>query len=147
MSTDVCAERSIGRPSGEVAAHAMDPANDLTWIGGLREAEVLTDGPVGPGTRVRRVAGFLGRKIEYVNEIVEHDPPRRLVMRSVKAPFPMTVTYEFESADGGAATRASVRVQGDAGGFYRLAAPLLSAQVRRSVAADLRRLKEHLELG
>jgi hypothetical protein len=64
-------------------------------------------------------------------------------MRSVEAPFPMTVTYEFEDADGG--TRARIRTQGDAGGFYRLAAPILSLAVRRAIEKDLANVKKALE--
>jgi hypothetical protein len=64
-------------------------------------------------------------------------------MRSVKSPFPMVVTYAFEDASGG--TRASVRVQGDPSALYRLAGPLMSRQVRRSVQGDLERLRGILE--
>jgi uncharacterized membrane protein len=143
MSTNVEAETTIRRDREKVAAYAMDPRNDRSWIGGLTEVKVLTDGPVREGTRVERVAQFLGKRIEYVNEIVDHVPPKRLVMRSVKAPFPMTVSYEFSPVNGG--TRVRIRVAGDAGGFYRLAGPLLSRSVKRSVTADLARLKSVLE--
>jgi hypothetical protein len=139
----VATETLIARPRAEVAGYAMDPANDRAWIGALTAVRVLTAGPVGVGTRVERVAQFLGRRMEYVNEIVECAPPELLVMRSVKAPFPMTVRYEFEEAGGG--TRVRIRAEGDASGFYRLAGPLLAAAVRRSIAADLARLKHILE--
>jgi hypothetical protein len=64
-------------------------------------------------------------------------------MRSVKAPFPMTITYEFEDAPAG--TVARIRAEGDAAGFYRLAIPLLSAATRRGIEKDLDTLKELLE--
>jgi uncharacterized protein YndB with AHSA1/START domain len=143
MSVDVIVETHIARPREEVAAFAMDPANDRRWIGALSEVNKLTDGPVGPGTRVERVASFLGRRIVYVNEIVEHAPPERLAMRSVKAPFPMTVVYEFEPADRG--TLARIRAGGDARGFYGIAGPLLERMVRRGIARDLAALKRLLE--
>jgi uncharacterized membrane protein len=142
--TDVTVEQRIDAATERVAAYAMDPANDATWIGALSEVNVLSEGPVGTGTRVERVASFLGKRIEYVNEIEEYEPPRRLHMRSVKAPFPMTVTYEFEPAAGGA-TLMRIATGGDTTGFYKLAGPLLERQVRRGVASDLRRLKEILE--
>jgi Polyketide cyclase / dehydrase and lipid transport len=142
--TDVTVEQRIAAEPERVAAYAMDPANDTSWIGALTEANVLTEGPVGVGTRVERVASFLGKRIEYINEVEEYDPPRRLHMRSVKAPFPMTVTYEFEPAPGGD-TLMRITTGGDASGFYALAGPLLSRQVRRGVARDLERLKEILE--
>jgi uncharacterized membrane protein len=143
MSIDVTIDEWIDRPRAEVFAYACDPAHDTTWIGALTEATVLTEPPFGVGSRVRRVAGFLGRRIEYVNEVVEFETGRRLAMRSVKAPFPMTVVYEFE--DDGDGTRMRIRTGGDASGFYRIAGPLLARAVRKGVADDLRRLKQTLE--
>ena len=141
--TDVQVETIIRHPREEVAGYAMNPENDRTWIGALTEVNVLTDGPVGEGTRVERVAQFLGKRIEYVNEIVEYAPPARLRMQSVKAPFPMTVDYEFAETDGGTLVR--IRAGGNASGFYKLAGPLLDRAVRKGVARDLKRLKAIME--
>jgi uncharacterized membrane protein len=143
MSVDVTATATIDRPREEVAAYLRDPANDTSWIGGLRSARLLTPGPVGVGSQVERVAGFLGRRVHYVNEITELTA-NRLVMRSVRSPFPMRVTYSHRPTEAGA-TEVSVRVEGDAGRYYALLAPLLGVAVRRSITRDLRNLKRALE--
>jgi uncharacterized membrane protein len=143
MPVDVTATAAIGRPREEVAAYLRDPANDTSWIGGLRSARPLTPAPVAVGSQVERVASFLGRRVEYVNEIVELTADR-LVMRSVRSPFPMRVTYGHRQAGDGA-TEVSVRVEGDAGRHYALLAPLLGVAVRRSITRDLRNLKQALE--
>ena len=143
MPVDVTAPASIDRPREEVAAYLRDPANDTTWIGGLRSARLLTPAPVAVGSQVERVAGFLGRRVHYVNEVTELTGDR-LVMRSVRSPFPMRVTYGHRQAGEGT-TEVSVRVEGDAGRFYTLAAPLLGLAVRRSITRDLRNLKRALE--
>ena len=136
MSIDITAEVHVDRDPAAVAAYMTDPANDPQWIGGLREAELLGDGPVGVGCRVRRVAYFLGRRVEYVNEVLALDDSH-LDMRSVKAPFPMQISYRFDPApDGGTTVRNHVR-----GGGLRLLAPL----VRRNVQRDLERLRNTLE--
>jgi uncharacterized membrane protein len=142
--TDVVAETVVERPRADVAAYVTDWRNDPSWIGALREVRLETEGPLGVGSRVARVASFLGRRIEYVNEVAEYEPDARLVMRSVKAPFPMTVTYEFEDGGSGG-TRVRIRAQGDASGFYRLAGPLLDRAVARGIRGDLDRLKRVLE--
>jgi Polyketide cyclase / dehydrase and lipid transport len=144
MSVDVTVEQRIARDRETVARFAMDPANDTRWIGALRSVRVLTDGPVGPGTQVERVAGFLGRRIEYVNEITALEPGRRLAMRSVRAPFPMAVEYAFEDAGDGA-TLARICAGGDTGRYYALAGPMLSLMVRRGIARDLKALKRALD--
>jgi uncharacterized membrane protein len=143
MTTDVEVETIVERPRPEVARYAMDWRNDREWIGALSDVRLVTGEPFGVGSQVARVASFLGKRIEYVNEVVELDPGARLVMRSVKAPFPMTVVYEFE--DAGERTRMRIRTQGDASGFYRVAGPMLGRAVRRGVERDLRRLKQVLE--
>lgn len=143
MSTDVQVETIVERPRADVARYAMDWRNDREWIGALSDVRLVTGEPFGVGSQVARVASFLRKRIEYVNEVVELDPGARLVMRSVKAPFPMTVVYEFE--DAGEGTRMRIRTHGDASGFYRVAGPMLSRAVRRGVERDLRRLKQVLE--
>ena len=136
MSVDITARVHIARDPAAVAAYMTDPANDPRWIGGLREAELLGEPPIAVGSRVRRVAYFLGRRVEYVNEVLALDATQ-LDMRSVQAPFPMHITYRFEpAADGG--TDVSNRVRG---GGPRLLAPL----VRRNVQRDLERLRDQLE--
>lgn len=142
MSIDVRAETTIGRTPSEVAAFAMDPTHDPEWIGGIREARPLTELPVREGTRVERVAYFLGKRIEYVLEVVEHRPDALLRMESVAGPFPMKVTYGF--APDGQGTRASIRVQGDSRGFFKLWSPLMAMMVRRNIGKDLRRLAKIL---
>jgi uncharacterized membrane protein len=143
MAVDVTATGTIHRPREQVAAYLRDPANDTTWIGGIRSARLLTPRPVTVGSQVERVASFLGRRVQYVNQITELTADR-LAMRSVRSPFPMRVTYRHRDA-GDSTTEVSVRVEGDAGRFYALLAPLLGRAVRRSIARDLRNLKRVLE--
>ena len=145
MAIDTRAVITVARSRDEVAAYLRDPANDPSWIGGLRSARLVTEPPVAVGSQVERVASFLGRRIEYVNEITDLTGTR-LAMRSVRSPFPMRVTYGFDDA-GDAATEVSVRVEGDASRLYRLADPLLALLVRRSVQRDLRTLRKVLEDG
>ncbi len=143
MSLDVTTDLVIDRPRHVVAAYVIDPAHDPIWIGGIKEAEMLTPPPVAEGTHVRRIATFLGRRIEYVLEIARLEPDTEVAMRSVKSPFPMTVTYLFTDAPGG--TKMTIGVTGEPDGVYRLGGPLMAGGVRRSIAGDLKRLKGLLE--
>lgn len=145
MSIDVWSGAvDIERPPDTVTRYAFDPDNDPAWIGGIRTARLETERPVQVGSRVRRLATFLGRRIPYVMEVTELVPGRRMAMHAIESPFPMDVTYEFEPA-GSRRTRARIRVAGSPAGYIRLAAPLVPWMVRRSVTADLRRLKQRVE--
>lgn len=143
MSIDVLETIAIDRPRADVAGYAIDPANDTKWIGGIEQVQWVTEPPLQVGSRVRRQARFLGRSIDYVLEVTDLAPGTQVVMRSVQAPFPMVVTYTFETD--GSLTRAGVRIQGGAGPVFLLISPLMSWQVRRSLRGDLRRLKDTME--
>ena len=143
MAIDVRAEIIVARPRDDVTAYVMDPENDPVWISGIKHASMLTKPPLGKGTREERIASFLGKRIEYVLEVEEHDPDALLEMRSVKGPFPMRVTYAFEEAGDGTLVR--IRVRGESGGFYSLAGPLMSRAVKRNITGDLAALKRLME--
>jgi hypothetical protein len=78
-----------------------------------------------------------------VLEVVEHVPGSLLRMKSIRAPLPMDVTYEF--GDAGDETEVSIRVRGGPSGLKGLANPLMAPMVRRSLSADLRNLRAHFE--
>ncbi len=84
---------------------------------------------------------FAGRTFTYRYETVAREDDRSVELR-VENPFPMHVTYLLEDVPGG--TRASIHARGDAGGFFRLAGPLLNAMVRRNIRGDLRSLSRCL---
>jgi len=67
-----------------------------------------------------------------------------MVMESIKSPFPMHVTYQFDALDSGT-TRAAIRVRGTARTFYGLADVLMVPMVKRNPHNDLRRLKALME--
>jgi hypothetical protein len=63
-------------------------------------------------------------------------------MRSVKAPFPMEITYSFDDASEGTLVRNHVR---GGGGLFSLGSPLFAPMVRRNVQKDLNRMRDRLE--
>ena len=93
MAFDVRVEAHIARPPDDVASYMFDPSHDPEWITGIEQVDPPA-APVGVGTETHRLARFMGRRIDYVLNVVEHVPNRRLVMESVQAPFrsPATAT-------------------------------------------------------
>ncbi len=144
MAIDVTAEVYIARSTGDVAAYVVNPENDAIWIGGIKSARMLTDPPVGGGTRVARVASFMGKRIEYTPEVVAYEANSLLTMKTDKT-FDMLISYEFEDSEDGTIVR--IRIQGGGSGFFKLAAPLLGPAVKRNIKGDLRNLKFILENG
>ena len=142
MPIDVTAETTIACPRSDVARFATDPDNDPTWISGIVEAKTVTEPPFGVGTKVARVAKFLGKRMHYTPEVVEYEPESLLAMRTDK-PFDMAITYRFE--DAGEGTRVVLRIQGEGSGFFKLLTPLLAGRVKKNIGRDLASLKRLME--
>jgi uncharacterized protein YndB with AHSA1/START domain len=143
---DVVTETVIGRPRARVAEFAGDPARAPEWYANIDSVEWRTDPPVAVGSRMDFVATFLRRRLAYTYEVVELVPGERLVMRTAQGPFPMETTYTWQDV-GTSSTRMTLGNRGRPRGFSVLAAPFLTAAVRRANRADLARLRELLERG
>ena len=146
MALDVTASLVIDVPPADVAKIQFDPTRDPEWIGGVDRIELVTPPPLAVGSQVRRIGGFLGRKIVWRMRVESLEPDRLVAMHALESPFPMDVDYQLEPADGGR-TRASIRIRGSGGSVYGLPGFLQAPMVRRSVQSDLRRLKRIVEAG
>jgi hypothetical protein len=144
MTVDVHTEVEIERPRDEVAAYAADPDNATAWYANIERVEWKTPRPVAMGSRIAFVARFLGRRLAYTYEIRELVAGQSLVMSTTEGPFPMETTYTWTEVGDGR-TRMTLRNRGEPTGFSKVAAPLMSAAMRRANEKDLRRLKRILE--
>jgi uncharacterized membrane protein len=144
MAVDVLTEIVIDRPLRQVAEYVGDPSNAPEWYTNIESVDWQTEPPAAVGSRMDFVAHFLGRRIAYTYEIVELVPDERLVMRTAQGPFPMETSYQW-SAPNDQSTHMTLRNRGEPSGFAGVAAPLMSAAIRRANQKDLSRLKALLE--
>jgi uncharacterized protein YndB with AHSA1/START domain len=133
----------IKRPVEEVFAYVDDLARMPEWINILAES-VPSESPTRVGTRVANRVHLLGRNFENTLEVVEHEPSRRVVLKTEK-PFAVTATYLFEPYEGGTGFTAVLEVQPGASAFFKLGEPILAGVGRRRFKGHLRRLKKRLE--
>ena len=92
MSIDVSCAVTIERDRPAVVAYVEDATHDTQWTRALRSVESLSPGPLVKGSRVKRTAAMMGRQMDYVTEVIEHQPGRRVAMATVSGPFPVLVT-------------------------------------------------------
>jgi hypothetical protein len=142
MLVDVRPAVLVRRQRADVAAFMFDPRNDLRWTGGITSSRPTQPGRLAEGATVERTARFLGRRFDYRYVVTRHEPDR-LVELKVDRPFPMLVRYELDDAAGG--TLVAIRASGKPGRFFGWATPLMERQVRKSITADLERLRTCLE--
>ena len=133
----------INRPIEEVFAFISNPENLPRWRAGTLEIKQDSSGPLGVGSIVRGRFTFLGRPFDGNLEIIAHEPHQRYGTRLVEGPFPLEARYTLEPAGHG--TQLTLVIEGEPGGFFKLAEPLVVSLAKRSYEADLHNLKEMLE--
>lgn len=135
----------IARPPQEVFDFLSKFDNIAVFDSSVTTSEQIGGGPVGMGTRGRGASKVMGRRFDWTVEVVEFDPPRRMVSRSVEGKLNFTVTFTLEPADGG--TRVTQRIDADSGLggiFGKIADPLVERAQGRTVRANLETLAEWL---
>jgi uncharacterized membrane protein len=136
----------IDRPPEDVFGFFSVRSNDPVWMASVVESEWLDAAtPMGVGRRGRMVMKAMGRR-EFVDEVTEYEPGRRIAHRSVSGPMEIHTACIAERA--GTGCRATVlyeprRLPG--GVLGTMTAPLTARIVRRNFRADLARLKDILE--
>jgi len=133
----------INRPVEEVFAFATNPANEPLWNTGMQESEITSEDPLGVGTKVRSVGRVLGRTVETTWEVSEYEVNRRKAVKSTSGPVPFEATSVFESVEGG--TKLTFTIQAEAGGIYRVIAPVIIRMGKGQTENSFANLKQLLE--
>jgi uncharacterized membrane protein len=143
----VVVELEINRPQGVVWEYMENAEHNPEWLQNMQTASWTTEPPIRVGSRYDQVARFLGKEVRTSFEVTRLEAGRRITISSLPgSSFPLTITRELEPL-GDEACRVAETAEGDAGGFYRLAEPLMRPLVRRNIKRAYERLKRLLETG
>jgi len=140
---DVITSIDIAAPLNQVTAYAMNQDNAPEWYTNIKSVEWLTPKPMSLGSKFAFIAHFLGRKLNYVYEVVELSEDQ-FVMKTADGPFPMETTYKFEGLNDNS-TRMTLRNRGTPSGFSKLLSPFLSTMMKKANKKDLSSIKIILE--
>ncbi|MED1863782.1 SRPBCC family protein [Fictibacillus nanhaiensis] len=141
---DVRTEISIDCPIEIVAHYAADPDHAPEWYDNIKAVEWVTEKPLQLGSKMAFIAFFLGRKLEYVYEVIEYVPGKKLVMRTANGPFPMETTYTWNTENVGV-TRMTLRNNGVPAGFSKMVTPFTALMMKKANKKDLLKIKQILE--
>ena len=132
----------IGRPVEDVFAYVTDSKNTQEWESGVEE-ELTSEGPMGIGSKGRRVETFMGRD-ESIWEVTEWKPGERWSAKFESDKFIGEGGLRTESTDSG--TRLTYRFEGRAKNpVFKLLMPFFMPMIRRKIKKDYQRLKGILE--
>lgn len=135
----------IERPQETVFEFSSDPSNVPRYSPSIVRYEPIDDGPLGKGSRVEGSIKVAGKRIDFEEEIVEFDPPRRFSARTIESPIPFRVTIWSDTVNDGTLLEWLTEADQFGGFFGKLAEPVVVGMCRRELKADLERLKHLIE--
>lgn len=147
MKPIVVAE-TIGAPPAAVFARMTGFEEAAGTIRAITRVEMLTEGPVGLGTRFKETRVMFGKEASEVMEVTEFEPPKRYVLGAESHGSRYRTELLFEPA--GAGTRVSMLFSAvpltlGAKIVWFLTKPFMSGMVTKACAGDLRDMKGALE--
>ena len=134
----------IDKPAADVFSFVSDFANDSKWQSGLVSSEKTSDGPIGVGTTGTYVQKFMGRDLKNETVITTYEPPKRFGQKSTSGPVQFELMCTLEEMGGG--THMTISMSGEPGGFFKVAEGMVKNELNKTLAGDLAKLKQMLEV-
>jgi uncharacterized membrane protein len=135
----------IDRRPDEVFAYVAELDRLSEWQEGIVSVRKEPAGPTKVGTRAIELRETPVGTREFVSDIVEYDPPRRLVARGLNGPVRPTETVTVEPLDEGTRTKITVGLELTGFGIGRVLVLLARRSARAHIPRENARLKAILE--
>jgi hypothetical protein len=107
-----------------------DPRNELEWNSGVSEAELISEGPIGKGSRFR----IKDSRGEHEVEITTYKRPNRLGFWAKDKS--MNVSIDFDIGYDGKATTMVGKFNAVGSGLMKFILPVLIPLIRRQIAKE-----------
>jgi hypothetical protein len=142
MAIKVHVSETIDRAPGDVFAVLADVQHHTDWARGPQRIENLSENPAQLGTTWTQISKLVGREVEIHARVDAYDAGREFGFQADK-PIPVHMRWQLEPA--GSGTTVNLTVEGEPGGFFGVATPLLRKALTDTVTSDLATLKKRLE--
>ena len=120
-----------------------NPTKDAEWRESAVSAEWTSDPPHGVGSTIKSLDKLLGREVASTQEVTAWDSPSRYGLKGASGPMSFEFTVTLEAHDNG--TKATMTVEAQSGGIFKIAENLFAKQMKKQVTADVDGLKRYLE--
>lgn len=139
--------RHMNAPRDLVFQIATDAAHWAERIPGIERIEMLTDGPLGVGSRFRETRRIFGHESVEDLEVTAFESPHRFALQAYSCGALFISEHEFVPDISGTLVEMTVRTK-PLRFFVRLLAPLawlMMRPMKKCLASDLEALKEAAE--
>lgn len=101
MSKELTYHCTIAAPVEHVFERFSDIPSTAGVISGIESVEMLTDGPVGVGTRFRETRVMFGKEATEEMEFTEYQPPHHYVVEARSHGAHYVSSFDFKSINNG----------------------------------------------
>jgi uncharacterized protein YndB with AHSA1/START domain len=133
----------IARSVEEVFDFVADDRNEPRYNPRMRRAKLISDEPIGVGTRFRAEVVSMGRTVDLVIEVTGYERPHRLVSTTHMSSMNIEGTLTFDPVPGGTLMEWSWNVEPL--GILKAMGPLVARMGRRQEQTIWTGLKHVLE--
>ncbi len=85
----------------------------------------------------------MGRDMDSKLQVTAYEMNKKFAGKVVAGPVPFEISQTFEPVGNG--TKVSIVIEGEPGGFFKLAEGMVKKQLETQIAADFERVKKLLE--
>jgi hypothetical protein len=134
---------SVAKPPAEVFPWLFDEDKVPKWTSRLRAYEVLGDGTLGAGAKIREVLTVSGQPLDVELHVVRYEPPGFAECHFSTNGVDVVTTYTLREAGG--RTDLTQTLEGKASSFKaRMLLPVIQPKLEGKLSEDLERLRELL---
>lgn len=139
--------RTVNAPLANVFQIYSDIGNAAERIDGIENIEILTDEPIGKGTRFRETRIMFGRSSTEEMEITEFEPNKKYTVEAFSCGAHFQTIFRFQP--NGDATNVEVELNTrNISWFAKLMSPLgflMAGSMKKMFESDLDQLKQYCE--
>ncbi len=133
----------INRPIDEVFEFVSDVENNSLWQSSTIEGKQTSLGSLAMGTTIMTISSYLGLRIKTDWEVIEYEPHKKYVAKSISGRGQAKGTWAFESVANG--TRVDLEAEMGLSGLFRIVEPMLKIIGQRETEKEFAALRELLE--
>lgn len=126
-----------------------DLRNAAGRVRGIKKLDVLTDGPIGKGTRFRETRVMFGREATEEMEITDFQPGKSYTVGGISCGAEFATTFRFTPASGGTRVEFELAFR-PVSVFAKLMAPLsgmMMGPMKKVVEQDMDDMRKIAEAG
>jgi uncharacterized membrane protein len=135
----------INRKPEDVFAYIAELERHGEWQPSILSVRKEPEGPTRLGTKSYEKRQVPGGPREFLSEIVEYDPPRRMVFQVMTGPIRPRGIVTVEPVEDGSRSRVTLELDLVGHGMGKLLVGMARSEAAKMVPRDQARLKEILE--